>query len=177
MTPSLTPNPADPDPAGSNRTGGQLILGIDPGLATIGFGCIQTDGRRHQLVDAGIIATPARLVLGQRLLLIEKDLNKIFKQLKPDVVVIEKLFFSQNVSSGLEVASCRGLILLLAYKYAPSVVEYSPNQVKLALVGFGHAPKRQLINRVQQILQLQEPPQPDDLADALALALVHSSRL
>ena len=150
------------------------VLGIDPGIATIGFGVIETDGRRHQLVKCGVITTPAHTSLSSRLEQIYDDVLSVIDMFKPDVVAIEELFFNTNLTTGIAVAHGRGVILLACRKAGIRVYEYTPLQVKQAVVGYGRAEKKQVMDMVKRICNLSAPPKPDDAADAVALALCHA---
>ena len=150
------------------------ILGIDPGIATVGFGVVDSDKGRLSYVACGIISTPAKTPLSSRLDLIYNDLNQLFDVFKPDVISIEELFFNTNITTGISVAHGRGVILLAAYKAGIPVFEYTPLQVKQAVVGYGRAEKNQVIDMVRRILNMNNPPKPDDAADAVALAICHA---
>ena len=140
------------------------ILGIDPGIATIGFGVVDSDSRSHKLVKCGVITTPAHTSLSSRLEQIYDDMCGLLDMFKPDAVSIEELFFNTNITTGISVAHGRGVILL----------EYTPLQVKQAVVGYGRAEKSQVMDMVKRICALPAPPRPDDAADAVALALCHA---
>ena len=148
------------------------ILGIDPGLATVGFSIVDTDKAKMKLVTCGIISTPAHTSLSSRLDRIFDDLNELISTFSPDVMSIEELFFSKNITTGI--AHARGVILLAAYRAGVRVFEYTPLQVKQAVVGYGRAEKKQVIDMVKRILNLPSAPKPDDAADAVALAICHA---
>ena len=150
------------------------ILGIDPGIATIGFAVLESDGRRHQLIKCGVITTPAHTSLSLRLEQIFDDMSDIFEMFKPDVVSVEELFFNTNLTTGISVAHGRGVILLACRKAGVKVYEYTPLQVKQAVVGYGRAEKKQVMDMVKRICGLSAAPKPDDAADAVALALCHA---
>ena len=150
------------------------ILGIDPGIATIGFGVVDTAGPRISLVKCGVITTPAHTSLASRLKRIYDDMGELLELFKPDAVSIEELFFNTNITTGISVAHARGVILLAAYRAGVAVFEYTPLQVKQAVVGYGRAEKRQVIDMVRRILNLPAAPKPDDAADAVALAICHA---
>ncbi len=150
------------------------ILGIDPGIATIGFGVIDSEGSRQTLVTYGVIKTPAKTALSSRLDRIFSDIEEILSTFKPDVVVIEELFFNTNITTGIAVSHGRGVILLACYRFGVEIFEYTPLQVKQAVVGYGRAEKNQVIDMVKRLLKMQKAPKPDDAADALAIALCHS---
>ena len=149
------------------------ILGIDPGVATIGFGVIDCDRSRQQLVQYGVITTPAGLPLSTRLWQISRDMEELLTTFKPDECAIEELFFSKNITTGISVAHGRGVILLEIEKAGVPVFEYTPMQVKQAVVGYGGADKRQVMLMTQRLLKMKEIPRPDDAADALAIAICH----
>lgn len=150
------------------------ILGIDPGLATVGFGLVDTDKRGMKLVSCGIISTPAHTSLSSRLDRIFDDMNELIKTFNPDAISVEELFFNTNITTGIAVSHARGVILLSAYKNGVPIHEYTPLQVKQAVVGYGRAEKRQVIEMVKRILHLPAAPKPDDAADAVALAVCHA---
>ena len=156
-----------------------IILGIDPGTAATGYGLIKIEKGNIQIIDWGCIKTLAGVSPGLRLQTIYGELNKIIKKFKPDVAVIEKLFFNQNVKTALSVGQARGVVLLVVTKYGLEVGEYTPLEVKLALTGYGRAQKRQVQEMVKRVFKMEEIPKPDDAADALAIALcyVHSHGL
>ena len=150
------------------------ILGIDPGFATIGFGLIAADRGRVQLLRYGAITTPAGMDFPQRLQLIYDDMTELLNLLKPDAVSIEELFFNTNITTGIQVAHGRGVILLACTKYGVPIFEYTPLQVKQAVAGYGRAEKRQVMDMTKRLLHLEKIPRPDDAADGLALALCHA---
>ena len=150
------------------------ILGIDPGIATIGFGVVDADGGRYKLIKCGVITTPAHTSLASRLELIYDDLAELIALFKPDAASIEELFFNTNITTGIAVAHGRGVILLACQKAGLKIYEYTPLQVKQAVVGYGLAEKKQVIYMVTSILNMKSPPKPDDAADALALAICHA---
>ena len=153
------------------------ILGIDPGLATVGFSIVDSDKNTIRLVTCGIISTPAKTTLSSRLDRIYEDLSELISKFSPDVLSIEELFFNTNITTGIAVAQARGVILLTAYRAGLSIFEYTPLQVKQAVVGYGRAEKKQVIDMVRRILDLSAAPKPDDAADALAAAVCHSSTI
>ena len=146
------------------------ILGIDPGTGICGFGVIE--GRK--MLDCGVITTPAHTPLPDRLEDIYNSLHEIIKTDRPDVMAIEKLFFKQNITTGISVAEARGVCLLVAKQCNIPIYEYSPNQIKKAITGYGQAHKPQMQEMVRLHLGLEAVPKPDDAADALAAAIVHS---
>lgn len=150
------------------------ILGIDPGYAIVGFGLIDAQPGRQRLVACGAINTPAGVRLPARLWQIATDLEELIGQFHPEVLSIEELFFNQNVTTGIGVAQARGVILMTAEKCGLPVVEYNPSQVKQAVVGYGKAEKRQVMEMTRKLLHLASVPKPDDAADAVAIALCHA---
>ena len=150
------------------------ILGIDPGIATIGFGLVEADRTKAHMVTYGAITTPAGLPLSRRLYQIFGDMEDLIGQLKPEAISIEELFFNNNITTGIAVAHGRGVILLAAEKCGVPLYEYTPSQVKMAVVGYGKAEKRQVMDMTRRLLNLKAVPRPDDAADALALALCHA---
>ena len=151
-----------------------LILGIDPGFAIVGFGLVETAGGRQRLVNCGAITTPAGDPLPARLLQIANDMDLLLEQFKPEAMAVEELFFTNNITTGIGVAQARGVILLAAEKRGVPIFEYSPSQVKQAVVGYGKAEKRQVMDMTRRLLGLAAPPKPDDAADAVAVALCHA---
>ena len=150
------------------------ILGIDPGLATVGFSIVDVEKSKMKLVTCGVISTPAHTSLSSRLDRIFEDMNELISSFSPDVMSIEELFFNTNITTGIAVAHARGVILLSAYRAGVQVFEYTPLQGKQAVVGYGRAEKNQVIDMVRRILALPAAPKPDDAADAVALAICHA---
>ena len=150
------------------------ILGIDPGIATIGFGLIAADKGKTAMLSYGAITTPAGLPLSKRLYQIDRDMEDLIGQLKPDVIAVEELFFNTNITTGIAVAHGRGVLLCAAERCGIPLYEYTPSQVKLAVTGYGKAEKRQVMDMTRRLLKLSAVPKPDDAADALALALCHA---
>lgn len=149
------------------------ILGIDPGVATIGFGLIEADRANVRLLQYGVITTPAGLPLSNRLYQISQDMSQLLEQFKPQEVAVEELFFSKNITTGIAVAHGRGVILLEAERAGIPAYEYTPMQVKQAVAGYGGASKRQVMLMTQRLLKMKSVPRPDDAADALAIAICH----
>ncbi len=148
------------------------ILGIDPGTGILGFGVIDIDPKgKASLVDAGVIRTPVKQADSDRLLTIFEELTEVIKELKPDIMAVEKLFFAQNVTTAMSVSQARGVVLLMGKQHGMELYEYTPLQIKMALTGYGRAEKKQVQEMVRIILGLKEIPKPDDCADALAAAL------
>jgi crossover junction endodeoxyribonuclease RuvC len=150
------------------------ILGIDPGIAIVGFGVVDSSGGKQSLVNYGVITTPAKTPLSSRLDRIFADLKELISEFNPDVIAIEELFFNTNITTGISVAHGRGVILLACYQSGVPVFEYTPLQVKQAVVGYGRADKKQVIDMVRRLLKMPAAPKPDDAADALAIALCHA---
>lgn len=151
-----------------------IILGIDPGLAIVGWGVIDYSGGRFKTLDYGAIRTPAEEPTERRLAGIYSELLKIIKQYNPAVMAVEELFWNTNQTTGIRVSQARGVILLCAEQNGVKVAEYTPLQVKQAVVGYGRAEKKQVISMVSILLGLKKPPSPDDTADALAIAICHA---
>ena len=150
------------------------ILGIDPGIATIGFGLVDYNRNLFKLEKCGVITTPAHTSLSSRLSRIYTDMNELLHLFAPDAVSIEELFFNTNITTGISVAHGRGVILLSCAQYKVPIYEYTPLQVKQAVVGYGRAEKKQVMEMVRRICSLQAAPHPDDAADAVALAICHA---
>lgn len=151
-----------------------IILGIDPGLAIVGWGVLKKEGAKCVPVAYGAINTPAHTDVEDRILMIYNDLNRIIEKYHPDEIAIEELFFNTNITTGINVAQARGVMLLCAKMHGLKINEYTPLQVKQAVVGYGKAEKRQVIAMVTSLLKLAQPPKPDDTADAIAIALCHA---
>ena len=150
------------------------VLGIDPGIAMVGFGVIESDRHNQSMISCGVITTPAGLSLSNRLHLIYEDVRELISTFNPDAMAVEEIFFNTNTTTGISVAHGRGLILLAGYKAGVPIFEYTPLQVKQAVVGYGLAEKNQVIDMVRRMLRLKAPLKPDDAADALAIALCHA---
>ena len=150
------------------------ILGIDPGLAIVGFGLIEAETGKMQMLQYGAVTTPAGLPLAARLVQLERDMEELIAQLRPEAIAVEELFFNTNITTGIAVAHGRGIILLSGYQAGLQIYEYTPLQVKQAVVGYGRADKKQVMDMVRRILSLQAVPKPDDAADAVAIALCHA---
>ena len=151
-----------------------LILGIDPGFAIVGWGIIESVRGNIRPVAYGAITTPAHTDLEARLLMIQNDIETLIEKYKPDEMAIEELFFNTNITTGIAVAEARGVILCTAHRLGLKISEYTPLQVKQAVVGYGKAEKHQVISMVTSLLKLPKPPKPDDAADAVAIAICHS---
>lgn len=150
------------------------ILGIDPGFATVGWAVLDSERGNLQPVAYGAITTPAHTNFESRLLMIKRDLETIIDRYTPTEMAIEELFFNTNITTGIAVAEARGVILCTAFEKGLKISEYTPLQVKQAVVGYGKAEKQQVIAMVTSILKLKKPPKPDDTADAVAIAICHS---
>lgn len=150
-----------------------IVLGIDPGLAIVGWGVIEVRGGRFKTLGYGSIQTPAGMPTEERLVKIYADLCRIIDHFHPDEMAVEELFFTNNITTGIRVAEARGVVLLCGTQNGVRLAEYTPMQVKQAVVGYGKAEKKQVIAMVTSILKLPEPPRPDDTADALAIAICH----
>jgi crossover junction endodeoxyribonuclease RuvC len=147
------------------------ILGIDPGLATVGFAVLEKTGRQKKLLTCGVIQTKPTQSMQERLAEIYKDMQALITDYKPDYCAIEQLFFSKNITTGIPVAQARGVILLSLEQAKIPIKEYSPSQLKSALTGDGKADKKAMQKMVMLELKLAKVPQPDDAADAVSLAL------
>lgn len=152
-----------------------IILGIDPGLATMGYGIIEKlQSGNTRAVDYGVVLTPKDESLPVRLAMLEEGVNKILTKYKPAEVAVEELFFAKNITTGIPVSHARGVILLTCIKYCGRLYEYTPMQIKQALTGYGRADKVQMQNVVASLLGFSKVPRPDDAADALAVSLCHA---
>ncbi len=151
-----------------------IILGIDPGLAIVGWGVIEYSGSKFTTLGYGSIETPAHTPTEDRLALIHKGLAQIIETYHPEQMAVEELFFNTNITTGIRVAEARGVILMCAKELGVKIFEYTPLQVKQAVVGYGRAEKKQVITMVTALLGLSKPPKPDDTADALAIAVCHA---
>jgi len=152
-----------------------IILGLDPGLATMGYGIIEKQKNDNvTAVDYGVVLTPKNESLPVRLAMLEEGINKILLKYKPEEIAVEELFFSKNVTTCIPVAHARGVMLLTCIKYCGRLYEYTPNQIKQSLTGYGKADKVQMMHVVTSILRLDKIPRPDDAADALAVAVCHA---
>ena len=152
-----------------------IILGIDPGIATLGYGVIEKDKNGNcKAVDYGVVVTPKDESLPVRLAMLEEGVGKILDAFQPDEIAMEELFFSKNITTGIAVAQARGVALLACVKRCGNLYEYTPMQIKQALTGYGRADKQQMQQVVTSLLHLKAIPKPDDAADALAIALCHS---
>ena len=150
-----------------------VILGIDPGYATIGYGVVSYERGRFAPVRFGAITTPAGMEFSARLEIIYQDVCAVLEKSKPEAMAIEQLFFTNNKTTGIDVAQARGVIVLAAKQHEVPVFGYTPMQVKQSVVGYGLAEKHQVMEMTRQLLKLDAVPRPDDTADALALAICH----
>lgn len=150
------------------------ILGIDPGIATVGFGVIRCEGNKQVFVRCGAITTPPHIHLSERLAQIYRDMTELIEMFKPDAIAVEELFFNTNITTGISVAHGRGVILLAGQNSGVPMFEYTPLQVKQAVAGYGRADKKQMMEMVRRLLNLKEVAKPDDASDALAIAICHS---
>lgn len=150
------------------------IIGIDPGTGLLGFGVIDAEAGKTTLVDAGVISTKKHQPIAERLEDIYRHLCDIVAENKPQVMAVEKLFFSQNITTAMSVSEARGVAILAGKQAGLEIAEYTPLQIKQALTGYGRADKKQMQEMVRVILGLKEVPKPDDCADALAAAICHS---
>lgn len=151
-----------------------VILGIDPGYATVGYGVIEYNGVNFKTMDYGAVTTPAGIEFNRRLEMIYDGICELCETFKPDAVSVEELFFNTNLKTGIAVAHGRGVILLALQKCNVNFYEYTPLQVKQSVVGYGRAEKKQVMLMTQNLLGLEKIPKPDDAADALALAICHA---
>ncbi len=152
------------------------IIGIDPGLAIVGYGVIDAQGRQVKLVDYGTVTTPAHTPMPDRLNIIYQGIYHIVKTYQPDAVAMEELFFNTNVTTAIAVGQARGVTIMAARNaFSGGIFEYTPMQVKQALTGYGHADKAQIQQMVKMLLNLKDIPKPDDAADALAIAICQAN--
>ena len=151
-----------------------IVLGIDPGVATVGFGIISEANGVIKPKRYGVISTPAGMRLALRLQQINNDVSELIETFKPDAVAIEELFFNTNQKTAVSVAHGRAAIILAGEKFGIPMFEYTPLQVKKAVTGYGRAPKNQVMEMVKRLLTMEQIPKPDDAADALAIAICHS---
>jgi len=153
------------------------ILGIDPGLATTGFAVLDVNKRTKKLLAVGVIRTPAKHPFGERLSEIYDDITALINEYKPETCAIEQLFFSKNVTTGIQVSHARGVIILALEKTKVPITEYTPSAMKRLLTGDGNADKKSILKMVMLELGLKTPPHPDDAADAVSLALCLGAKL
>ena len=153
------------------------VLGVDPGIATCGYGVVESAGNALHMVTYGAVETDKGLAVEQRLQLVYEGISALIETYKPEAISVEQLFFNRNVTTAIVVGEARGVILLAASQHDLPVMEYTPYQVKQSVVGYGKATKEQVMLMVQRLLALRIKPRPDDAADALAMAIcgLHSS--
>ena len=149
-------------------------MGIDPGVATVGFGIISEKGGHPKPFRYGVISTPAGMRLALRLKQINDDVSELIRTFKPDAIAVEELFFNTNQKTAVSVAHGRAAVLLAGEEHGIPMFEYTPLQVKKAVVGYGRATKKQVMEMVRRLLEMEEVPKPDDAADALAIAICHA---
>ncbi len=152
-----------------------IIMGIDPGFAITGYGVVKYEGNKFSVLDYGAVMTEASMKLSQRLLVLYNDLETLIERFKPEAIAIEELFFNKNIKTALNVGHGRGVAVLAAAKSGVDIYEYTPLQVKQSVVGYGRAEKAQIQQMVKAILNLSAVPKPDDVADALAIAICHGN--
>ena len=152
-----------------------IILGIDPGIATLGYGVVDKDRNGNcRAIDYGVVLTPKEETLPVRLAILEEGVNRVIDRFSPEEIAMEELFFSKNITTGIAVAHARGVTMLACVKKCGRLYEYTPMQIKQALSGYGRADKKQIQQVVTSLLRLKSVPRPDDAADALAIALCHA---
>ena len=152
-----------------------IILGIDPGLATLGYGVIESNGDRRRMIQYGTLTTPPREPMPQRLRAIFQGVNQLMDIYQPDDVAFEELFFSKNITTGMAVSMARGVAMVAVVERTPNLYEYTPMQIKQAVTGYGGADKHQVQQMVRLLLNMKEIARPDDAADELAVALTHAN--
>jgi len=151
-----------------------IVLGIDPGIAILGYGVIHSEGNKLRLIQYGAVTTPPEWSMPERLKYIYDQVTNLIVEYKPDAIAVEELFFNKNVKTALTIGHARGVALVAAAKEGMDLYEYTPLQVKQAVVGYGRADKQQVQQMVKVLLNLREIPKPDDAADALAVAICHT---
>lgn len=154
-----------------------VILGIDPGLATLGYGVIDVTNDRRRLIQYGTLNTPVGQPIPQRLRAIFRGMNQLLDLYQPEDVAFEELFFSKNITTGMNVSMARGVAMLAVAERTPNLYEYTPMQIKQAVTGYGGAEKRQVQQMVRMLLNMKEIAKPDDAADAIAVALTHANSM
>jgi crossover junction endodeoxyribonuclease RuvC len=154
-----------------------IIIGIDPGTATTGFGIIQHHKKQLTCIEYGVITTPAKMIMGERLQLLNKELDKIIKKHEPEIAAVESLYFFKNLKTAIPVSQARGVILLTLSNKKIPIKEFTPLQAKSTVVGYGRASKEQVQKMIKHILKLENIPKPDDAADALAIAVCCANHL
>ena len=151
------------------------VMGVDPGSSTTGYGVIESDGRRYELIECAGVRVSSKLPFPERLLLISKKLEEVMERLAPDACAVEETFYAVNVKSALTLGHVRGVVLVAAARAGIEIFEYSPLEIKSALVGYGRAEKKQVQEMVRLLLKLEIPPEPLDASDALAVAICHAN--
>lgn len=151
-----------------------IILGIDPGVATVGFGIISEKGGDPALIRYGVISTPSGNRLALRLTQINRDVDELIRTFSPDAIAVEELFFNTNLKTAIAVAHGRAAVILAGEQNGVPMYEYTPLQIKKAVTGYGRAAKRQVMDMVRRLLSMDDTPKPDDAADALAVAICHA---
>ena len=154
-----------------------VILGIDPGLATLGYGVIETQGDRRRMIQFGTVTTPAGVAMPYRLRAIAQGVRQLMDVYQPDEVAFEELFFSKNITTGMAVSMARGVALATVVERTDNLYEYTPMQIKQAVTGYGGADKHQVQLMVKMLLGMKDIARPDDAADALAVALTHANSM
>lgn len=152
-----------------------IIMGVDPGIAILGYGLLSLEGNKFKIIDSGALITDSDMPMPSRLSYIYNGLNSLLNKYNPDAYAIEELFFNKNIKTALTVGHARGVAILAASNQNIPIFEYTPLQVKQAIVGYGRADKKQMQQMVKMLLRLEETPKPDDVADALAVAICHGN--
>lgn len=152
-----------------------IIMGIDPGIAILGYGILDFEGNKYKIIDYGALTTESDVSMPDRLTYLYNGLSLLLNKYKPDAYAIEELFFNKNIKTALTVGHARGVAILAASSLGIPIFEYTPLQVKQAIVGYGRADKKQIQQMVKMLLRLNETPKPDDVADALAVAICHGN--
>lgn len=152
-----------------------IIMGIDPGIAILGYGILDLEGNKYKIIDYGALTTESDVPMPDRLTCLYNGLSLLLNKYKPDAYAIEELFFNKNIKTALTVGHARGIAILAASILGIPIFEYTPLQVKQAIVGYGRADKKQIQQMVKMLLRLNETPKPDDVADALAVAICHGN--
>lgn len=154
-----------------------VILGIDPGLATLGYGVIEAEGGKYRLIQYGTVNTPAGQPMPARLKAVYQGVSQLMDIYQPDEVAFEELFFSKNITTGMAVSAARGVALVAVVNKTENLYEYTPMQIKQAVTGYGGADKQQVQNMVKLLLHMEEIARPDDAADGLAVAITHANSM
>ncbi len=152
-----------------------IVMGVDPGIAILGYGVLEICGNKYKTITSGAITTSAGQPMPERLSFLYENLTKLLIHYRPEAFAVEELFFNKNVKTALTIGHARGVIILAASNQGIPIYEYTPLQVKQAIVGYGRADKNQIQQMVKMLLNLKEIPKPDDVADALAVAICHGS--